>query len=495
MAKKARKSQTPLNFFDEEEIQESATLEKEEAEILSVNLDTRKLTKKQQQIVEAKQRNKNKRAALMEAVVTTLRRDYNMDNVLLGKETDRLVFGIPIISGHEEDAYKYPGCLPFEFLIGQNVFPLSLVYQIVAPPGVGKSGFLAEIMRWFHNYGGAPYLFENESKFNPEFYESILSPEVFRAEMVLHRCDSLEDWMQRLKNTLLAVKRESEGTAENPGIGRTMPVIFGIDSIMGKPSEETMAAIFGEKLQSGLRNDSGLGYSERAYPVEALKLTPYLKGVATELAGWPFVLVLINHLKESMATAGPVRGGSNRQVGGGKQIKFQESWELQLNLENAFTSAQYDGNVIRMRCYKNSFAPGDRSATTRMIWWYETDEQTGETIQKTRWDWDWATVKLLNTLLTDTQAHPAIRANLKKIDFDLKVQKTGDVTNTASSKRVGVKEPISWQELGREIRRNQELMEELRNALLIKPRAVLVGDLLEQIEQVKKEIMEKEDAE
>jgi hypothetical protein len=130
-----------------------------------------------------------------------------------------------------------------------------------------------------------------------------------------------------------------------------------------------------------------------------------------------------------------------------------------------------------------------------MIWWYETDEQTGETIQKTRWDWDWATVKLLNTLLTDTQAHPAIRANLKKIDFDLKVQKTGDVTNTASSKRVGVKEPISWQELGREIRRNQELMEELRNALLIKPRAVLVGDLLEQIEQVKKEIMEKEDAE
>jgi hypothetical protein len=249
-----------------------------------------------------------------------------------------------------------------------------------------------------------------------------------------------------------------------------VPIIFGVDSIMGKVSWETQEKILGE------------GHAGRSFPVEALSITNYLKAIPQQLDLWPFALVLNNHLKLSKdeKTSREVR-----RTGGGAQVNFQESWELETRVaKQKISSADWNGVEITIKCVKNSFGDTHRRINTRMLWWEEWDGAKEEWEQITVWDWDWATVHML------TNIEGREKAKLKDMGFHLEATKTSVVENAAWSKTLGVSkdDPQSWSVIGAMIRENEDLMTHLRAALGIKSRPILTGCYQDQVELLKKDL-------
>ncbi len=76
---------------------------------------------------------------------------------------------------------------------------------------------------------------------------------------------------------------------------------------MGKASYET---------QEKVHDD---GFAGRNYPIEALSISTYMKTIPQMIDGWPFALVLNNHLK-----MGKDKDGRDvRNTAGGKAVNFQ----------------------------------------------------------------------------------------------------------------------------------------------------------------------------
>ena len=89
---------------------------------------------------------------------------------------------------------------------------------------------------------------------------------------------SIDDWQQRLTASIDAMKGAMDGTAADPGPGRTFPVMYSVDSIMGKLTAESQRKIAEE------------GFAGRGFPIEALAISRYLSSVPSWLDGWPFLL-------------------------------------------------------------------------------------------------------------------------------------------------------------------------------------------------------------
>ncbi len=398
------------------------------------------------------------------------RKKFGHKSVFLGSEAETLVIGIPCPA------------LSFEFVIGQDCFPLGLVVQIVAKHGIGKSGLLAEFGRWFDMAGGGMVLCENETKFNPHWYTSIMGEEVYQ-RMQLHRCTSVEDWQEHLTWATKKMRDDMTGTKEAPGPGKKFPVLFGVDSIMGKMSRENQEKILGKQGKKGKLGTTGEGFAQaRSFPIEAGSITKYMRTYPQLIDDWPFSLVLINHLRMKVDDA----GNPERNKTGGEQVNFQESFELELKKygghANKIQSADFEGIPLTLSCEKNSFGPTGRKVHTRILWRHEEDEQTGETVQKSIWDWDWSTVHMLNNLLRGEKASTYLRARLKKMDFHLECPTSGDIDNSAWSATLGMKakDAVPWNEMGALIRENAEVTAGIRKALGIVNRPLLKGDYFKQ---------------
>lgn len=444
----------------------------------TVRLDHRQLKKKQRDQVAMTWKGKNRGKAVdafFKAKADKARARFGHSGVLIGDSTESLVIGIPCPS------------LAFEYVIAQACFPLGLVLVLVAKHGVGKSALVAEFGRWFHEAGGGMELIENETKFNPHWYKSILTPEVYD-KMPLYRSTSLEDCQRKLTYGVHSAKHLMEGTEKDPGPGRTIPIMWAIDSIMGKQSEEVQEKILGKRGEDGKRGNKGEGAASRSHPVEALKNTTYYKTIASEFDEWPFSLVLVNHLK----TKHDDMGHELRSKAGGAHIDFQESFELELTKlgghKKKIQCADFEGVPLMISCEKNSFGPTHRKIQTRLLWWYEDDHTSPDGyVQKTAWDWDWSTIHLLDSLMQGENAIPMFKKNLKEIGFHLEITSRGDADNGAWSKSVGMKkkeDAVRWSELGAMIRADTELTNKLRKALRISHRPLLEGDYLAQMEEM-----------
>lgn len=406
------------------------------------------------------------------------RKKFGHEGVYLGSQADTLVVGIPCPA------------LAFEYVIAQDCFPLGLVLQIVAKHGVGKSGLLAEFGRWINMAGGGTILCENETKFNPHWYKSIMGREVFE-RMPLHRCDSVEGWQEHLTWSVKKMQEDMVGTKEQPGPGRTFPVLFGVDSIMGKMSRENQEKILGKKGKKGKLGTTGEGYAQaRSFPIEAGSITKYMRTVPQLMDRWPFALVLVNHLRIKQDDM----GNQERNKTGGEQVNFQESFELELKKigghAKKIVSAEFEGVQLQLSCEKNSFGPTGRKAQTRLLWWYERDEQTGEQLQRTQWDWDWSTVHLLNNLLGATTPSTYLKRRLVDAGMHIDCPAVGDVDNLAWSKTLGMKkeDALSFAEVGAMIREDAKLTNTIRDALGITRRPLLAGDYLKQLDGIAEEM-------
>ena len=406
------------------------------------------------------------------------RKKFGHSSVYMGSEAETLVIGIPCPA------------LAFEYVIAQDCFPLGLVMQIVAKHGVGKSGLLAEFGRWFDLARGGMVLCENETKFNPHWYSSIMGREVYE-RMQLHRCTSVENWQEHLTWSTKKMREDMQGTKEVPGPGKTFPVLFGVDSIMGKMSRENQEKILGKTGKKGKLGTTGEGFAQaRSFPIEAGSITKYMRTYPQLIDEWPFSLVLINHLRIKQDDM----GNQERNKTGGEQVNFQESFELELKKigghAKKIATADFEGITLQLSCEKNSFGPTGRKIQVRLLWWHEHDEESNAPLQKSVWDWDWATIHLLNTLVRGENASTYLRAKLKAMDFHLDCPNVGDSDNTAWSKSLGMtaKDALPWAEVGALIREDKALTTELRNALGITRRPVLAGDYMKQLETLAEEM-------
>lgn len=396
----------------------------------------------------------------IQGLVTASRAKFGHSAVMVGSEAESLVVGIPCPS------------LAFEYLTQQDGFLLGLVYQVVGAWGSFKSGFAYEVARWFARLNGGTVFCENETKFSPDWCASIMGyNSIDDCPLMLYRCDSVESWQERLQFGVNEVKRILTGTKENPGPGRSVPWLYAVDSVMGKVSRETS-----EKL----REDGSAG---RSFPLEALKINTFMKSLPQDIDGWPFAVLFVNHLKMRKDD----RGNDVRGKAGGSAIDFQESFEIEMSgTGQRLVTADFTVKNVRMTCMKNSFGVDKRSIETRVLWWTEDVPQGNgkppKLVQRTVWDWDWATVKLLTTV--DDQS----KARLKQADVHIDTPKVSPVENLAWSKSLGMasSDALPWHVVGRMIRQDPELTRRIRWALAIKERPRLAGDYLAQLEAQRK---------
>ena len=422
----------------------------------TIKLDQRVLTKAQQHKLAAWNGGGRNKALdhYLAGLTAKARIKFGQDAVMVADEMSNMIIGIPSPS------------LAFEYVITQDCFPLGLIIHLAGKSNTNKSALLAEFFRWFIAAAGIGNLFEVESKISTDFLPSIVGYEDAR-RICIDNCNSVEDWQQHLLFWLHEHKQKLVGTKEEPGPGRTVPVLFGVDSIMGKAAWETQ-----EKVRDQ-------GYGSRNFPVEALSITQFTKTIPHLITNWPFAIVLNNHMKIGTDEI----GREVRRTGGGAGVGFQESFELETKVRKSdIECADWKGRVINIKCWKNSYGDTYRDADTRILWWQELDEeateQTGAQVwrQRTVWDWHWATVKLLTSLQgREKQRLDAV--------MHIKATKTSDVENAAYSSTLGMKEKdaVPWSELGAMIAADSKLMNEIRGALAIKRRPLLQGDYLVQM--------------
>lgn len=420
------------------------------ADKVAVFKDSRKLTKAGKALLAEKWSGENRSASrngLMAAFAAVAKEKFGATKVFGSKkDLEQLCVGIPTPS------------LPIEYVMANDILPFALI-MLAGSWGSCKSSLLFEFFRWVYELNGLPFHVDAEHKFDGDFACRIMRAPKGVQPFVSNRCNSTEEWQTMFTHYISEVKRMLIGTKEEPGPGATIPIALGLDSLAASLSEEIQDKVMEE------------GFANRAHPIDALKNKNYLNAIIPKLANYPFMLLVVNHLKLKKDD----RGIEHAYTLGGGNVNFRESIELHMSVwRSKFKNSQFEGIGVKIACAKNSFGPTHRAIRTRFLWWHETDEQTGELVQQVTWDWDWAIVNLLH------EAEGIYKNRLKAAELEVKVKSpTADVECLANMRALGMgkEEYLTWQEVGRMIHENAEVSGRIREALGIKIRPKLINGL------------------
>lgn len=360
----------------------------------------------------------------------------------IGPGGTALVMGVPVPS------------FSAEYLFQNNFFPLERVIQLVGKEGTCKSGLGAEIMRWFISIGGGlGYVLENESKFSQDWFPSILGWENKNA-FGLIPCDSVDDWQERYLFLLQRTKDEMQGDKTKPGPGLIYPMFAMVDSVMGKSMAESQRTI------------DANGHAGRSHPIEALSITAFMRHVPQKLRGWPFSLLLINHLKLSQKPGSYVE---KRNLAGGTGKEFQETLELEMRKTGKLKARTYEGLNLELRCEKNAMGVTSRRIPLRVLWWAEPDEPGNKRSrhrQKTVWDWHGSTIDLLKKM-------EGAEASRRKEVIDLRDIKVGKSKRIWSKAlKISKSDAVLPYDAGRLLMETPGVLQDLRNVFGVKVGAV-----------------------
>lgn len=362
--------------------------------------------------------------------------EYGDSRICTAGDAGKLVIGLPAPS------------ISFEYLIQNTVFPLQRVTQALGSEGSFKSAWCIEVVRWARKVGGIGALFETEHKYSADFAASILGWDQADC-MGCIPSDDMEEWQTKMLDWLKRAKKSMVGTKENPGSGKTWPAILIVDSIMGTLSRNTAADI------------DKRGFADRRFALEAMKLTDFLKKIPSDLEGWPFALIVVNHLKMSKDDMG--RNIRNRA--GGKQLSFGETFELEFAKKsiNPKILADRRESVVNIRCFKNSLGETSRDIDVPLVWWQERGPDN-KMRQITMWDWHASTVDLLTTLEV-----PGITTQMKDI-VDIRRVNSDGIKYWSKTLGIPESDPQSAHEVGKAVCQNTQTRTALRELFGIKTR-------------------------
>jgi RecA/RadA recombinase len=291
------------------------------------------------------------------------------------------------------------------------------------------------------------------------------------------QCDSLESWQKALTWFIENNQKSMTGSKERPGPGRIIPFCIGIDSLMSKASEETI----GKVLKAG--------FSERAHPLEAMKISQFMKVWPQKLTRWPFSVVGTNHLKPTT----DFMGRPGRALPGGMSLKFQETYELEMARVGDVHKSDHDGVTVTITARKNSLGPSRKQIKASLVWWNEyidvedpeapiedtvdievddvppsftTPVKTVQAVQRTMWNWNSATIDLL----LEIQSKDSGRWKKIKDFFDMTVVRTKG--NNVWSDTLGISrdEPISFSRAGAMLEERPDLLNRLHALLGVRER-------------------------
>ena len=411
--------------------------------VLTFN-DDRKLTGKGKESLRSRWSAANSgksRDGLMQGLLNAARSKFGADRVFGSRqELEQLAIGIPTPS------------LAFEYLIANDVFPLSSVMMLAGSWGSCKSALSYEFFRWFYELNGIAVHIDTENKFDAEFACDIMRVSHDATPIISNRASSVEQMQDILTHYLKEVQKMLIGSKEEPGPGKTVPCCFCIDSLAGATSEENQEKISKE------------GHANRAHPINALKNTHYLSGIKKQFENWPFILLVVNHLKEKIDEM----GNTQQYTLGGQSFNFHESFEIRNSVwKSKFKNAQFEGIGVRLHCAKNSFGPTGRKIKTRFLWWIEDNPETGEPRDVFLWDWNWSICTLLNEM------DGIQKQRLTDRDLIIKCKSpAADVECLANFRAVGMgkEEYLPFQEVGQLIQDNPDVCARIRDALNIKKR-------------------------
>ncbi len=390
---------------------------------------------------------------LLNSVLESAREEYNDNLIAAAGDLDVLSIGIKI---------------PFvmQYILQNNSLPLGRIFELVGEEKSNKSTLAFEIGRWFFGQVGQVYIFENETKFSEDMAMAVMGhpDEVGRPPFVHFDCGTQEDWQAKITTTLKDIKQKMlSGATVKIGnkvkkykpLGRTIPILFILDSLAGAVAEENVKKI------------NQRGFSGRNHPAEALSNTSYFKKFRADLVKWPVSLLIVNHLRKQKAENGP---HIERKTPGGKHVAFQQSLQLELTKTKALSyvdtrkdavSLAVKGNRIKIQCRRSSIGEDLRSANVDLIWWYE--KKNGKIRQYTKWQWDAAIVDLL--MDQDGGAKERIR----------EVVDIRQIKNKFWSKKLKVskEKPLTKAEIGAKIEKNEAIIAKLSDLFAIKQRIIM----------------------
>ena len=393
---------------------------------------------------------------LMDAIFAEAKKQFGADNFYTGSESEQLIVGLPLPS------------LSLRYLFQSTVFPLSRMTMVTGQQGSCKSAFLYEIFRWHRMFGGRNVLLECETKDSPELRASIL--EYDPKAVGVKPCNSLEEWQAALTKFITLNQDMMTGTKTNPGPGRIIPFCIGIDSLMAKASEENIEKVMKE------------GFAGRGHPVEALKISQFMKVWPQKLFGWPFSVVGTNHLKPSTDHM----GRPTRNIPGGMSLKFQETYEIEMAFLEDIKRADHEGVVVQMLARKNSLGPSRKKIKASLVWWNEyVDPSNSEVaamialagerppdqpfvIQRTMWNWHTSSIELLLEIQSKDPGR------WRKIEPYLDLHPERSKGNMVWSTALGIAptEKVTFREAGEILETRPDILSHIHGLLGIRERYV-----------------------
>jgi len=166
---------------------------------ISAFSDDRKLTSKGKESLRARWSVANSgksRDGVMQGLLNAARGKFGADRVFGSRqELEQLAIGIPTPS------------LAFEYLIANDVFPLSSVMMLAGSWGSCKSALSYEFFRWFYELSGLAVHIDTENKFDAEFACDIMRVPRDSTPIISNRANSLEQMQSMLTHYLKEVQK------------------------------------------------------------------------------------------------------------------------------------------------------------------------------------------------------------------------------------------------------------------------------------------------
>jgi RecA/RadA recombinase len=185
------------------------------------------------------------------------------------------------------------------------------------------------------------------------------------------------------------------------------------------------------------------------------------------IGGRPIIFAATNHLK--MFT--DRNGYPQRNLPGGKSLKFMESLELELQRVGEIKTNTKTGLKIKIKAFKNCVGDSKRSIVVPFVWEYDDSDPTlGLSVnmrqQWTMWDWCTASINLLLAIKAKD------KARWEKIEeiVDIRPKRADSETSEVWSNVLGVasSEAVSRHILGCMLEERPDLLERLYRVLDIR---------------------------
>lgn len=341
--------------------------------------------------------------------------------------------------------------LALRYLIKSTVWPLSRITQITGEEGSCKTAFAAEVSRWHAVYGGGGVLAENENKDATDLRCAIWH---WKQEW-LNRCQmiktySVEDW-QDVFTTFTRIARESQDEVKGPG--RTIPIAFTVDSIMGTALRAQIESIEKE------------GHADPGFAKAAKSITEYMRTMPHRIQDYPFSVIGTNHLKPGIAAGGI----PTSTVPGGKSVKFHETFEIEMSKAWGadINRLDYGGLRCKFVCRKNSIGPSRMAIVAEFLWWYE-DDGNGGMRQQASWDWDTASIEMLLSFAT-IPGKKTIYDRLQEV-CDVRIANKSNRTAWSRTLAIPESDPQPYRVLGAALERRPDVLWPIYRTLGIMPR-------------------------